>query len=242
MTSHAAPNWSRIAREILGEFLKWFAAAWLVIIVITSGIIAVIAYFGTPSVSIVDAVFNAPRYWLFVVGLVFTYTWLGPYLGVGVTRRDFLRAGAVVGLTSALLLGVMSTLTMFAEGGLYAAQGWETHYEQSHLFADYDQVGLMLVEYSVVFGSHFFAGWALGSMFYRHSAWAILAAVPVFAFAVGSEITAGSGWIGKIMRDNVSGYEPSWILALTVGIAVVAALYGLVWHQTRDVAIVARKT
>lgn len=242
MISHAAPNWSRIARDVLVDYLKWFAGIWLIAIVITSTIISVVAYLGTPTTSIVDFVLSAPRYWLFVVGLLFTNAWLGPYVACGVTRRDFAIGGVLAGLAASLTAAAMLAVTIFAEGRLYAAAGWKLDYESPHLFDSPDQWGLLLVEFCLVFGAHFFAGWALGTLFYRYGAWATFAAVPVFAMATGTEVALGTGWAAPLVLDNLYDFDPSWPLALAVGIVVIALFYGLLWVQLRNAAIPAKKS
>lgn len=240
MTSQAAPNWSRIGRDVLAEYLKWFAAIWLIGVVVAATIIGAVAYLGTPTVSIVDAILNSPRYWLFVLGLVFTYQWLGPFVACGVTRRDFAIGGLIAGLGSSIAAGAICAVTMFAEGRLYAAAGWRADLEQPHLFGSADQIGLMLVEYCVVFGAHFFTGWLLGSLYYRYGAWATITAVPVFGVAVGTEMALGSGWAGRLVAGT--GFATSWATSLLVGAAVVAVLYALVWTLVRAVPVVAKRS
>lgn len=242
MTSHAAPNWSRIAREVLGEYVKWFAAIWLIVVVLTGAIIGTVAYFGTPATSIVDFVLNPPRYWLFVVGLLFTHAWLAPYVACGVTRRDFAIGGVLAGLAASLVVAVLCALLVVAEGRVYAVAGWKVDYESTHLYTAPDQWGLLLVEFGLVFGAHYFAGWALGTLFYRYGAWAVLAAVPVFALPTGTEVVLGTGWAGRLVIENLYDFDPSWSLSLGVGAVVIALLYGLVWTLVRNAAIPAKKS
>lgn len=242
MTSHAQSNWSRIARDILREYLKWFLAVWLVAMVLAGVIVGLVAYFGTPTVSIVDTILNSPRYWLFVVGLVFTYQWLGAYVACGVTRRDFAIGGGIAAVAMSLFAGVVCTVTMYAEGLVYRSAGWELGFENPHLFDTQQQWALMLLEFCLAFAAHMFAGWLLGTLYYLHGAWATIAAIPVFGFAAGTELVLGSGWVARLMVDNVFAFTPSWKLALPVGTAVVLLVFGVVWALLRRAPIIPKRS
>lgn len=237
MTSPAQSNWLRIGRDILREYLKWFLAVWLLALVLASAIVGVVAYFGTPTVSIVDTILNSPRYWLFVIGLVFTYQWLGAYVACGVTRRDFTIGSGLAAVAMSLVAGMICTATMYAEGLVYLAADWKLGFENPHLFDTQQQWSLMLLEFCLAFAAHMFAGWVLGTLYYLHGAWATFAAIPVFGFAVGTELVLGSGWVARLVNDNVYTFTPSWLVALPTGSAVVLLLFGIVWVLLRRAPI-----
>ena len=230
-----------IARDILTGFGKRVVGLWLLLVALIAAITAGIAVFTEPEVSILAFALNPAPYWLLVLGAVVPATMLPLYVANGVARRTFIRGTGLAFAGLSLLVAVLGTATLFAEGRLYAAAGWRHTSDNPHLFSSSDQIGLVFVELLLIFGTHMFAGWVGGALFYRYGAWAIPGAVAAYAVAASVDVALGAGWAGRVVLDNIYKFTPSWQFAAAAGLAAMAVLFLLSRRLMRDVALSAKK-
>ncbi|MGH8876955.1 MAG: hypothetical protein ACRD0P_06400 [Stackebrandtia sp.] len=231
-----------IARDIFACFAKWVVGVWLLLVAVIGAIIAGIAMFSQPEVSIFAFTLNPAPYWILVFGAILPATMLRHYVANGVTRRDFVWGAGLASVGLSGLAAVLGTVALVAEGRLYASAGWSHVSENPHLFTSTDQIGLVFVELLLIFGSHMFAGWAAGAMFYRFGAWATPGAVLAYCVAASIDVLLGAGWAGRVVLDNVYKFTPSWMLAAGVGLVAMAALFLLSKQLLRQVPVPAKSS
>ncbi|HZE37287.1 MAG TPA: hypothetical protein VE172_00595 [Stackebrandtia sp.] len=242
MTARTLPSLPLIAHDLV-KILKWFALVWGALVVVVAGIIAVTAtLYHPPTSSILDGSLNAPRYWGLVTGVFVTYGGLPQYVAAGLTRRRFAINAAIVSAAAAVMAGVLTTISLYVEGLFYDAQGWHHKLTQPHLFTSSDQVATALLEFTLVFGTYFFAGWMIGSAFYRWRLWAIPLAVVGYGLALATEAALGTGWIASTLNNTVGKVHGSMPLAVVVGVVAMAAMAVTNWGLVRDVPIASRRT
>ncbi|MEX2619344.1 MAG: twin-arginine translocation signal domain-containing protein [Egibacteraceae bacterium] len=155
-------------------------------------------------------------------------THLARYVTHGQTRRDFLRAAAVVGAAYALLLATVWTVGLAAESWAYQALDWAHLPLWSHLFHTPQQVWLVFVEYGLIMALWTAAGAAVAaSKFHSPSrSWGFLAALALVALAESAVGTPLPGGVGFTV-------SPPLLAAVALCVAVIAAGGAVTWRVLR---------
>lgn len=231
-----------VVKELCGSYTKWFVAIWLCLFIIVALILAGFAIFGDPSSSVLDNATMGPRYWIFSLGAVLTFASLRMYVAHGVTRRTFIIAGTVTAVVAPVVVAGLTVFSYFAESRVYAAQGWSQALGGTHLFTRADQFGLIFCEFALVYMAHFFAGWLLGSLFYRLGVWAVPFVLLGYGGAVATEGVLGTGWIGAILSHNMPRFSPSPSIAVPVGLCLIIGMAVANWAVLRRIAIAPKKS
>lgn len=231
-----------IVKELCGNYTKWFAFIWLCQFVVISLVIAACMIFNAPTSSIFDNATMGPRYWVLSFGTVLTFISLRMYVAHGVPRRSFIVGGTVTAVVASGVASALTALSYYSELKVYQAQGWDHTLSMSHVFTRADQFGMVFAETALVYTAHFFAGWLLGSLFYRIGVWALPFVLPVYGAAVAVEAALGTGWIGVILDRDVPDFAPSSSIAALVGLCLIAGLAVANWAVLRSVAIAPKKS
>jgi hypothetical protein len=240
MTARALRSLWPIISGFGGFYLKMLLAVWAAIAIIVGLVIAGFAIYDTEPISTFDNAATAPRYWMMVSGFMLVAV-TRKYVAHGVARHRVIAAGTVIGLAATITAAALTAVTYLTEYLVYQGLGWREDLQGPHLFTSGDQAFLVFVEFLLVFGSHFFAGWLIGSLFYRFRLWATPLAVLVYTGAIAIEGLLGTGWLGTILVDNVAGYSGSWQLAAPTGLLVIAIMAVANWAVLRDIPIGAGK-
>jgi hypothetical protein len=215
-----------VVRTLFRLYRPTALAVGLALILIEAAAIIAIRALGPASISpwlLIGG--SATRYALLAAGIMLVVNQLRQFVTNGVTRREFLLAAAVLGLTLSVAVAILIPLGHGLEQAVLTAAGRRT--------GDYPAVAGGREFGRSLAGSmaYFVSGGLFGAIFYRYSPWTgiallIPAAVPLVASQtlLGYDGTTATGLLP---------YQP----ALLITFVAVAA--GVLWlsRTMRDVAI-----
>jgi hypothetical protein len=167
---------------------------------------------------------QAPRWFLFVMGIMWATTNLPVLVANGVTRRRFFGGAMLFGLASSVVFTLMVTIGFAIERQLFADRGL--------LAADYPlntagDFARYTGEMTLILMGFILTGWVVGLLFYRLRPWTALLLLPLAMLPV----------IVGVFGGSTSPISLSPLLALATVAAAALAAYLLV----RAVPIRAKK-
>ena len=219
---------------------RYLLLVWLGMTVVCGLIVTGIALFGETNQSIVELAYTGSRYWVMVIGVILTPAMVRSLISHGITRRTFLTAGLLGALPVVVLAALLPTSDYWLEGLAYRGLGWRPGIDGPHVFTATDQLGGVFAEYLLVFALHFFAGWLIGSLFYRWALWAVPPAVLGVLVVAAAEGALHAGFLGMVF--DTAGYREIQPAGVVVAVTVTVGFVALNWLTVRDVALRAART
>lgn len=222
----------RIKEDVLGSLLVWglFAA---IVVVIGAGI----AMLGTITSSVWEQASQLPRWYAGAVGVYFTAVYLPLYVAHGQTRREFARQIPPVIVLFAAVLALLMTVGFAVEATIYSAFDWPQDLATRHLYDAPTQLGLVFVEFTLLFAVWTVAGTVVGAGFYRHPLAGFALIAPALAAAVVTEAAVGPAWIVPLGVFSTALAAGSVAVAVGVSGAVFAVCLVAMWLVTRDMPL-----
>lgn len=163
----------------------------------------------------------------FAIAITLATAYVPVHVASGMTRRVLARASLLAGVLTGLTYAVVMTVALQAEGAVYDAVGWPQRItDTAPLFEQADQVGLVLLDLSLLFVAAQLSGLLVGAVYYRFGGWRGTVALPLTVgpvFAVPTLLTAEWWDLGLPVRS---------LLAVGV-LALCAAAYAVVLRGTR---------
>lgn len=177
------------------------------------------------------------RWFAFVVGIYIGWTVLHLHVTHGGTRKGFAIQALIFSAAYSALLGALFALTFVIEAGYYGLMGWPQALHQPQLYAHPLDLGMVLIQWVMVFGVWTLGGLLIGVAWYRN---AILGAlcIPLGLVAVSISTYTFSGEIGPMnwLRAFVPP-QPGAVPAIAAHLAILAVFAGLSWLTIRDMPI-----
>jgi hypothetical protein len=231
-----------VARLLVRQSLAWMVWFWAVLALVFVTIGWLMERLGTLDRSVWEMAGTAPRWGLFVLGIVFATMYLPVLVAHGVTRR----AAALAGGAAGLLLGLVAAAVMLAgylvERAVYIGIDRAQYLEREHLFRTPVEAHLVLTEYALVFVAYLVSGWLVGIGYYRFG-WILgtLFLVPAMTPAAGVDAVLSAGWTDSVLTHvNIgSGNIPA---ATGLGLALIVSGAAVAYTVTRTIAIKPRTT
>jgi hypothetical protein len=170
---------------------------------------------------------QGPRWFLFVMGIMFATVSLPVAIASGLTRRTFYRGAMVFGAASAVLFGLLMLAGFGVERIVYTMNGMMaglTNYPVS----TWGQAAEYGLRSSLSCLALVTSGWMVGLIFYRYQVWVALILLPLAVLPV----------IGGM---PVTGTDEPWFIGtpLTVVLLIAAAVVG--YAMVRSVPVKPKK-
>jgi hypothetical protein len=238
MWSAAGP----VARVLLRQSFAWMVWFWAILALVFVAIGWLMERFGTLDSSVWEMSGTAPRWALFVLGILFATMHLPVLVAHGVTRR----AAAVAGAGAGTLLGLAAAAVVQAgylvERAVYIDIDRAQYLEQEHLFRTPVEAHLVLTEYALLFVAYLVSGWLVGIGYYRFGGiLGTLFLVPAMVPAAGVDAVLATGWSDTILTHlNIgAGNTP---VAIVLSLVLIAGGSVAAYAVTRTAAVRPRST
>jgi hypothetical protein len=223
-----------VFRHLFTAYRKVFAWFWAIMALLLAGLCLSYEIFGhypvqdnnTASMWEVAGM-AAPRWFLFVIGLMFVTVNLPVVVAHGITRRGYFDGAALFILASSAFAASMVLLGFGVERWVYHLNGIWAELTRPYPVNSLGQAGRLWLELFLGATAYMVSGWLAGIAFYRTRVWVAIACSPLAAAPL---IAVSAQPLGR---------PAAWELGLT---AVVSALgLGLGYLFVRSVAIRPRK-
>lgn len=175
---------------------------------------------------------QAPRWFLFVIGIMLATVNLPVLVAHGITRRLFARGALVFAVASSAAFSVLMLMGFVVERAVYSANGMMAAIDDYPL-AKVSDAGRFYVEITLAGLLFLLSGWVIGLLFYRLRVWLALLALPVVTLPVIGGIAMGV--------STMAGVEMSFVNVVVIQLAAVLVVSALVYFLGRDVAIKPKK-
>nr|WP_297429426.1 hypothetical protein [uncultured Actinotalea sp.] len=163
----------------------------------------------------------------FAIAIGLATAYVPVHVAAGMTRRVMARASLLAGVLTGLTYAVVMTVALQAERAVYGAFGWPQRItDAAPLFEDTSQVGLILLDLSLLFVAAQLSGLLVGAVYYRFGGWRGTFALPLTVgpiLAVPTLLTGGWWDLGLPVRA---------LLAVGV-LALCATAYAVVLQGAR---------
>lgn len=171
MTPHPSHPGLRSGMELLRALRLAVASFWLIMLVLFLIIGIFVAASGPDPTSVWTGARWAPQYFLGGAGFTLAAQHLRIHVSHGVTRRHYIVGGIWSGIAVSVIFGVVMELGFVLERVIYHANDWIQFDGTKDLAASPGAVAVATVEFTVMYAAYFFAGWLIGSGYYRFRAW-----------------------------------------------------------------------
>jgi hypothetical protein len=238
-TNRATGPVLRILLRQLGTWMVWF---WAILALVFAGLGFLDERVGIIDGSVWEGAGTAPRWAVFVNGILLPVMYLGFLVSHGITRRTLVVAGAWVGLLISAGMAAAMQAGYLVERAVLARLDRPQTLTHPHLFDTPLQAHLVLLEYALLFAAYWLSGWLVGIGYYRFGGWlGTLFLVPAMVPAAGVDVLLGTGWTDTLLFELHPGADN---LAAAIGLSLVLLAAGLaaVHAVTRTVAIKPRTT
>ncbi len=168
---------------------------------------------------------NAPKWFLFAMGITLVKVYLAPLVAAGVTRARVAAAAAIALLGAATVLALLAPLGFMIEAMYGKTFGWEPVLQFGHLFTSTGQPLAVIAEYLLSGTLYAYTGLLVGFTYYRTN-WLIATLLLPFTTAVP--------WGFAGLLSDRYGSWPSWMTGLGTGpragmmLLLVVAVFALV--------------
>ncbi len=169
----------------------------------------------------------APRWFLFVMGLMFVTVNLPVVVAHGITRRTYFQGAVLFSLASSAFASLFVLFGFGVERAVYHLSGMWAELTHPYPVNSLGEAGRLWVEVFIGTMAYMVSGWLAGMAFYRLRPWIAIACTPV----------AAAPLIAVSARPL--GQPAAWELMLTAAVSVVGLAIGYV--LVRGVALRPRK-
>lgn len=229
-------------RIMLAGHLWFMSFLWLGLLVLTAGITAGIAIWGTVDRSVWHYMSTQVMRWI-VAGLGYDaiVTYLRLSVANGRTRKDFLRQLfpylAVLAVASAL----MTTIGYQIERGVYALAGWPHELTTPTTFGTTGNIPGIIGSFAFMFALWAVAGAMFTAAYQRHVLLGLLAIPLAFAIISPGEYVAGTDGVPFVQDMTEALLLPA---AASIGFGLLAMVVGgaAIWGIVRDMPLRPRVT
>lgn len=217
-------GWPTATFRLVGGTLVW-TGLWVAAILtfVVALVPWILAYNDVDPFSLLSTAGVAPRWFLFVMGIVLVPACFATHVATGQTRRSFATAltAALVGVS--LAAAVVVTLGFAVEHWAHTRLGWSGELLNAHLFTSGDQMGPVLLENALLVPAYAVSGMLVGATYYSFGGWRGTALLPLTVGPVldvnGFLVLDG---IGGVWR--VAGFDSAPLPVRVAAVVVVVAL------------------
>lgn len=239
MGHHSTSSWA-MASHLVRANIKYFLAVWLLLFFGVAAAAGIVALFTDPTVSILDFTTTPPRYWMLVVGILFPGLIARVYIAHGVTRTNLARGAVIATVVISVALGLLMAVAFGIEHLVFQANGWSAVIE-GHLFSTSDRFGLVFIEFTAVYITHFLAGWGIGLLYLRFKkSLATVLLIPAFVPAAMTEWMLRTGWLGNAWNGAVGGEFLAPLPAMVITVGIIALQIGVNYAVMRTMPVAAK--
>ena len=164
----------RTATHLLAGQLVVAAWFWPIVVLIGVAMDIAFARSGTPR-SMWSTLVTPPSWFLFVMAIMMTTSYVAPHVSTGRTRRSFLVAVLASGTVTAVLSGVLWVVLRLVEHAVLTRTGVEV----PGTWAEPGAIGAMLVAVGLTFLVFTASGVLVGATYYRWNGWLATLALPL---------------------------------------------------------------
>jgi hypothetical protein len=170
---------------------------------------------------------QAPRWFLFVMALMFATVNLPVLVAHGITRRTYFHGAVLFCLASAAFAATMLLLGFAVERTVYHLDGIWAELTRPYPVNTMGDAGRLWLELFLMLIASMVSGWLAGMLFYRLPMWIAIVCTPL---AAGPLVAVSAAPMGT---------APAWELAVTVAGTLLAI--GAAYLLVRSIAIRPRK-
>ena len=175
---------------------------------------------------------QAPRWFMFVIGIMLATVNLPVLVAHGITRRVFARGALVFAVASSAAFSLLMLMGFVVERAVYTANGMMAAIDNYPL-AKVTDASRFYVEITLAGLLFMLSGWVIGLLFYRLRIWLALLALPVVTLPVIGGIAMG--------MSTIAGVRMSFANVVLIQLAAVLIVIALGYFLGRDVAIKPKK-
>jgi hypothetical protein len=220
-------------RHLFTTYRKVYAWFWSIMALLLAGLCVSYEIFGNyPPDSDRSSMWEvaglaAPRWFLFVMGLMFVTVNLPVMVAHGITRRAYFEGASLFILASTAFAASMALLGFGVERVAYHVNGIWGQLTHPYPVNSAGEAGRLWLELFLGGTAYMVSGWLAGIAFYRLSVWIAIACTPLAATPL---IAVSARPVGQ---------PAAWELALTATVSVLGLAAGYV--LVRNTAIRPRK-
>jgi hypothetical protein len=222
-----------VFKHLFAAYRKTYAWFWAVMALMLTGVCLSFEAFGHYSlddtrVSAWETVSpQAPRWFLFVMALMFVTLNLPVVVAHGITRRTYFRGVILFALASAAFAATMVLIGFGVENLVFHLNGMWEELRVPYPVSTIGEAARVWLELLITFLAYMVSGWLAGMVFYRLRVWVAIVCTPL---AAGPLIAVSAAPLG---------HPEGWELVLTV---IATALgVGVGYLLVRGVALRPRK-
>lgn len=215
----------RVARDMAGGSLYPFGGFLVIIVLVYAGILLGMGVTGnldTEPGSVWEDASFAVRYFPMAMGLMLPTAFMQIELTVGATRRDFALGAVVYATVSGFAMAVVMALGLWIESLVFSAAGAEHVLGLNHLAERPDQVGLLLLEYTITVTAHVLCGFLVGIAYWHTGGVIGTFLLPVTVLpAIAVDAVMDIGWTTAVL-DLLDWSSPSATVGVVVAVLIAA--------------------
>ncbi|MGW6132514.1 hypothetical protein ACWFNE_21005 [Cellulomonas sp. NPDC055163] len=236
---------ARTVRHLLAMLLYLAVWFWGIAVVVLTLAIVLVDRFGEVTTSVAQFARQGGIWFPFSLTVILATTYLPTHVAAGMTRRAFATASLVAGGVTAAVYAAVLTLLIQVERLVYEQAGWTHSLTDVGLSATTSgttvDLGLLFLDYGLMFGSGVVSGLLVGIVYYRAGGWWGTLALPLTIgplFLVTALLASDAGpfdlaWV--VERLGPGGDDVPARVALCV---LVLAAQAVVFHRlTRRAAL-----
>lgn len=236
---------SRTVRHLLTMLMYLAAWFWAIAVVVLTLATVLVDQFAEVTTSVVQFSRQGGIWFPFSLMIIIATTYLPTHVAAGMTRRAFATAALVAGVVTAAVYATVLALLIRVERAVFDRAGW------SHTLSDVGlsatpsgaavDLGRLLVDYGLMFGSGVVSGLLVGIVYYRAGGWWGTLALPLTIgplFLVTALLASDAGpfdlaWV--VDRVGLDGGDAPARVALSL--LVIAAQAAAFHRITRGAAL-----
>jgi hypothetical protein len=222
-----------VFRHLIAAYRKTYAWFWAIMALMLAGLCLSFEIFGHYMLDSERASMwevagsQAPRWFHFIIALMFATLNLPVLVAHGITRRAYFLGATLFGLASAAFAATMLLLGFGVERTVYHLNGVWAELTKPYPVNTVGEAARLWLELFITVLACVISGWLAGIVFYRMRFWVAIVCAPL---AAGPLIAVSAAPLGM---------PAAWELALTAAVTAVGA--AVAYLLVRGVAIRPRK-
>lgn len=193
-----------VVRHLFKAYRPVYAWFWGIVAVVLAGIAVSFEIFGhytldDERVSVWETVGQqGPRWFLFVMGILFVTINLPVVIANGITRRTFYRGAMLFTVFTAAAFALPMTAGFGVEYAVYTANGMMADLPKQYPINSLGEAARYTVDSFLVLLAFMLSGWIVGLLFYRLRVWIAIALTPLAALPISGVTLPIESWGGAI--------------------------------------------
>ncbi|HCT79180.1 MAG TPA: hypothetical protein DGT23_22005 [Micromonosporaceae bacterium] len=205
-----------VVRHLFKAYRPVYAWFWGIVAVVLAGIAVSFEVFGhytldDERVSVWESVGQqGPRWFLFVMGILFVTINLPVVIANGITRRAYYRGAIIFTVLSAAAFTVLLMAGFGVEYAVYTANGMMAELPKEYPINSMGEAAKFAAKSFLALLAFMLSGWIVGLVFYRLRVWLAIALTPFAALPISGASLPIDSWAAGVATAG-----------LTIAVAVV---------------------